>query len=97
MEFYYRKIAEIIVRDEPDPVLRAAAFRVLETGRGGRYRIRRRDRRRLKQWMLRWCDAKLSSASQGSSGTSAEWRYASQRGGSWYLNRALRLFGIGAS
>lgn len=34
MEFYYRKIAEIIVRDEPDPVLRAAAFRVLETGRG---------------------------------------------------------------
>lgn len=54
---YYRKIAEIVLRDERAPALRYAAHRVLATGRGTRDRLVTADKRALKAWMLLWCDA----------------------------------------
>jgi hypothetical protein len=53
---YYRKIAEIVMRDEPDMEMKAAAGRALDVGRDSKGQISKRDRRLLKEWMRRWCD-----------------------------------------
>lgn len=57
---YYRKIAEIVRRDEQEPALRAAAERALSTPRDGKARIARADRRTLKTWMRAWCDQRIN-------------------------------------
>jgi hypothetical protein len=56
---YYRKIAEMMQRDEQDTNLRAAAERVLLTPRNSRARIAKGDKRALKTWMRAWCDKRL--------------------------------------
>ena len=48
---YSRKIAEIVLRDEQDYELRRMAARAIEARK-----IRKKDRRELKKWMLAWCD-----------------------------------------
>lgn len=53
---YYRKVAEIVMRDEIAADLRAAADRVLATPREGKARIAKTDRRAMKAWMVAWCD-----------------------------------------
>lgn len=55
---YYRKIAEIVRRDETEPDMRAVADRALNTERDGKARIAKRDGRWLKAWMRRWCDVR---------------------------------------
>jgi hypothetical protein len=59
---YYRKIAEIVRRDEQAPELRAAAERALSTPRDSKARIGRMDKRALKTWMRAWCDARAAKA-----------------------------------
>lgn len=60
---YYRKIAEIVRRDENEPAVLAAAGRVAATGREGKSRIAKADRRLLKAWMYRWCDVRAPAPS----------------------------------
>lgn len=55
---YYRKIAEMIARDELDPGLREAAARVLATPRHSKARIAKADKLAVKAWMRQWCDAR---------------------------------------
>lgn len=53
---YYRKIAELVHRDERhDAAVRSAAERALATGRETGDNIARKDRRLLKAWMRDWC------------------------------------------
>ena len=65
---YYRKIAEIIRRDEQEPALRAVAERALSTPRDGKSRIAKADRRTLKTWMRRWCDERAAPPGDQSDG-----------------------------
>lgn len=53
---YYRKIAEIILRDESDTALRSVAARVSATPYDNAAKIAKSDRRKLKVWMRHWCD-----------------------------------------
>ena len=65
---YYRKIAEIIRRDEQEPALRAVAESALSTPRDGKSRIAKADRRTLKTWMRRWCDERAAPPEDQSDG-----------------------------
>ena len=53
---YYRKIAEIVLRDEEDMALREAAIRVLALPRDRKSNVAKTDRRKLKAYMHKWCD-----------------------------------------
>lgn len=60
---YYRKIAEIVMRDmrDMDPAslrLRGAAERALALPRDSKARVAKADKRALKDWMRQWCDAR---------------------------------------
>jgi hypothetical protein len=53
---YYRKIAELLLRDEQNEALREAAERVKALPHTGKAKIAKGDRRALKAWMYAWCD-----------------------------------------
>lgn len=55
---YYRKIAEIMKRDEDNIELREIALRVLALGRDKHDNVRSADRKKLRAWLLQWCDNK---------------------------------------
>jgi hypothetical protein len=70
---YYRKIAEIILRDESDAVIREAAHRVLGLPRD-RGSIRKPDRKALKTWMRAWCDRADSAFAQAEQAREYPWQ-----------------------
>jgi hypothetical protein len=53
---YYRKIAELILRDEQNEALQKAAERIKALPYEGKAKIAKSDRRALKAWMYAWCD-----------------------------------------